>query len=96
MEGLHEVGEGVWGVDEIVWVCGGVGEIVWMMIRGRVSGKALFMIARYCIAWCGTSLPVEHLRLLSAPRCYKLSRMEKALPPAMHVELHMYVQGPRS
>ena len=50
----------------------------------------------YCIAWCGTSLSVEHLRLLSAPRCYKLSKMEKALPPAMHVELHMYVQGPRS
>ena len=45
MEGLHEVGEGVWGVDEIVWVCGGVDEIVWMMIRGRASGKALFMIA---------------------------------------------------
>ena len=80
MEGLHEVGEGVWGVDEIVWVCGGVDEIVWMMIRGRAS----------CIAWCGTSLSVEHLRLLSAPRCYKLSRMEKALPPAMHVELLQY------
>ena len=29
MEGLHEVGEGVWGVDEIVWVCGG-----WMRLCG--------------------------------------------------------------